>query len=129
MKPAQQSCLAAALLLTVSGVCHGVNWQWLNDAAVKSFTEQDWELLRSTARTALDRYPDGTRADWANPDNRHSGSIEVQNTRTDGSTKCRTAVFTNQAGKVTGSSRLDLCQQEDGSWKIPAASTATPAGQ
>lgn len=104
--------------LVLPGISRAMNWHWLNDSAIKSFTEKDWEMLGNAVDNALDHFPDHTTVEWSNPENHHSGTVQVLNTRKTDSGVCRTAVLKNQAEGKEGSSRVNLCRQPDNSWKI-----------
>jgi surface antigen len=108
----------AILIFAIPGVCLASNWQWLKDAPVTSFDEQDWELLQETISQTLNKDSDGDSRQWDNPETGNSGTVKVIDTR-DGSTgPCRKLVISNGALPEKGVTRLNYCRQPDGQWKI-----------
>ncbi len=107
--------LVAAPAATAQG---GGQYGWLRGSPIIKFTDKDWELLRSNARTALDDEPDGTTTSWGNPDTGHSGSITVISSFEKDGRRCRKARFSNEAGNLSGTETHDLCKVADGTWKI-----------
>ncbi|MGV6825540.1 MAG: RT0821/Lpp0805 family surface protein [bacterium] len=103
--------------LIVVSPAQAVNWGWLQDAPVQSFTDQDWELFRQTARNAVDTLPDGESSSWENPDSRNGGSVTVLKTLEETDQHCRMIEIINRTNGNTGTSRSTVCRQADGSWK------------
>lgn len=106
----------AAALVTVSA--QGQGYRWLDTSPIKFFSDEDWELMRSTARKTLDNSRDGTTANWSNPETDASGSITVISTYEEDGRRCRKTKFYNSARGLTGSGIFRLCRIEDGTWKI-----------
>lgn len=104
--------------VSFSGLLQASNWQWLKDAPLMSFDEQDMELLGETIHQALEQDTDGNRRDWHNPKTGHSGDIQVLDTRETDVGKCRLLLISNKAKPEKGVSRLTYCRQPDGEWKI-----------
>lgn len=114
------SLLLSALLLlpAVSMAEGGGMYGWLRASPVQVFTQEDWEMLRKTARETLDDAPDGTNATWRNDDTGHSGSTMVISTYEEDGRRCRKATFTNEARGMKGVQTHRLCKANDGTWKV-----------
>ena len=93
-------------------------FSWLKNSPVSHFTDEDWDLLRSTARDLLDNGEDGDKAEWANSESGAEGSVEVLNSYEEDGRTCRRAKFYNSARGLAGTGVYRLCRVEDGSWKI-----------
>ena len=91
---------------------------WLENSPVSNFTDDDWALLRQTARDMLDNGEDASKAEWSNPSTGAEGTVEVLNTYEEDGRTCRRTKFYNSAGGVTGTGLYRLCRIEDGTWKI-----------
>lgn len=118
--------LGAGLLVSLPVAA--MNWGFLKHTPVSHFTEQDWELMRAAGREALANAPDGETVGWSNPDTGAFGTIQPLKTYKARGTTCRRTEVYNNAGNASGTSRFDLCQQEDGSWQVaPQSTSATTA--
>jgi surface antigen len=95
-----------------------MNWSFLRHAPVSHFTEKDWDLLRQAGREALANAPDGDTVGWSNPDSGAFGTVQPLNTYKSQGMTCRRTEVYNSAGGVTGTSRFEFCQQEDGTWQV-----------
>ena len=89
------AAFAAALIHTTAAA---QGYGWLDTSPVRFFTDGDWEVLRGTARNALDNAADGTTASWKNPETDATGSVTVLNTYEEDGRKCRRTKFFNSAG-------------------------------
>ena len=107
--------VAAALIQTPA---FAQGYRWLDTSPVRHFTDEDWSLLRSTAREVLDNGADGSEDSWENPDSGSSGSIKVLSSFQQDGLHCRRAHFSNSAGGFHGSGIFNLRRVADGSWKI-----------
>lgn len=106
----------AAILLSASAFAQG--YRWLDTSPVAHFNDEDWTMLRSTARAVLDNGADGTEDSWRNPDSGSYGSIKVLNTYEQNGLRCRRTYFSNSAGGFHGTGIFNLCKVADGTWKI-----------
>lgn len=109
---------AALATLLIANSVNAVGQHWLDGAPVQFFNDEDWELLRTSMSHTLDNAPDGTTAEWKNPETGHAGSITVIDTNEVNGNQCRKTKFFNSAGGVTGSNVYRLCKVEDGTWKL-----------
>lgn len=107
--------LAATLM---PAAATGQGYRWLDTSPAAHFTDEDWTMLRSTAREVLDNAADGTEDSWKNPDSGASGTIKVLNTYEQEGLRCRRTYFANSAGGFHGTGIFNLCKVADGSWKI-----------
>jgi surface antigen len=106
----------AAVLVSTSAFAQG--FRWLDTSPVAHFNDEDWDMLRSTARPLLDNGADGSEDSWKNPDSGSYGSIKVLNTFQKDGLRCRRTYFSNSAGGFHGTGIFNLCKVADGSWKI-----------
>ena len=118
MKKVSALVIAATVGILISASAQSQTYKWLDTSPIKFFTDQDWELMRSTARRTLDKADDGTTAAWSNPETEASGSITVINTYEEEGRRCRKTKFFNSARGLTGTGIFRLCKVEDGTWKI-----------
>ena len=118
MKKLSALLITAAVAIFVSATARSQTYRWLDTSPIKFFTDQDWEIMRSTARRTLDDAKDGTTANWSNPETEASGSITVISTYEEEGRRCRKTKFFNSARGLTGSGIFRLCKVEDGTWKI-----------
>jgi hypothetical protein len=109
----------------VSAPAEAVNWRWLKYSPVESFTQQDWELLRGAARTALNEGKDGDTVNWDNPESGNAGYAQVLTTERGNGGTCRMLQLFNESGGTQGSTRLRLCQMEDGTWRVSKPKAAS----
>ncbi len=118
--PFNKTNLACAIILifSIPGALWASNWQWLKNAPVMSFDEQDWELLQETINQTLDKGADGDSREWRNPETGNFGSVQVLDTRITDTGSCRNLVISNTSRPEKGVTRLNYCRQPDGQWKI-----------
>jgi surface antigen len=90
----------------------------MEQSPVSHFTPEDKQIMRKTARDALDNVKDGTKIGWENPETGHSGSVKPINTIEKDGTTCRKTRFFNSAEGLTAIQIHRLCRQKDGTWKI-----------
>lgn len=109
---------AAAAAIFASATATAQGYRWLDTSPVRFFTDEDWEMLRATAREALDNGADGTEVSWKNADTDVSGTIMVMNTYEENGLRCRKTKFLNHARGLTGGGIYRLCKVADGKWKI-----------
>ena len=122
---ARMLLLGLGLLLSLP--LAAMDWTFLKNAPVSHFTDKDWELMRQAGREALANSPDGETERWSNPDTGAFGTVRPLTTYEARGTTCRRTEVYNNAGGVRGTSRFDLCQQEDGSWQQAPQRTSPAA--
>ncbi len=106
-----------AIGLFISMPAPAANWSFLQDTAVSQFSEQDWELFSKAGHEALDEAPDGETRGWNNPESGAFGTIQPLSSYQYLGMECRSTEFFNSVRNASGTSRFDLCKQED-SWKL-----------
>ena len=108
------------LILTfcIISIATAGNFQWLNDSAAQAFTEKDWEIFSAALSEALSHSEDGGIQHWSNEVSGNSGTIEVNNRRQTAYGKCRSVITSSRTERQQGISRLNMCLQPDGSWKV-----------
>jgi surface antigen len=115
-------------VVAIFGACASLAWlpasvdaqgyQWLDQSPISFFDDEDWELLRSTSREALEEGEVGETDGWHNEKTGASGTITVLETSEHEGMQCRRAKFFNSAGGVTGTGVFRMCKTADGTWKI-----------
>lgn len=127
MKRLVVAIAAMAVALTMAAPALAF-WAWMRGAAVREFTEADWEIFETQARRALEEDADGVRTDWNNPDTGNHGSIRPLKTLSFNGQRCRQLAFRNvTATGIKDQAAYHLCQQEDGTWQFVAASEINAA--
>jgi surface antigen len=94
------------------------NWSFLKNSPVESFDDDDWSLLKKTAREALENGENGIAVTWVNQKTGHSGTITPLTTKDHNGSTCRKTKFFNSANEMTGSAVFYLCKQDDETWKV-----------
>ncbi len=75
-------------------------------------TDTDWQLLKTTAKEALNTSQEGKNYFWQNPKSFNSGVITILSTdESSGGVTCRNASFTNTTKELTSTTIVKLCQQ------------------
>jgi surface antigen len=95
-----------------------VNTAFLRDSPIQVMTQEDLDLLQSSAYRALDETRDGDVLTWANPLTDAHGTITPTATWQEHGRSCRTLQFDHQVKGRSGRPKFDFCKQPDGSWKI-----------
>lgn len=113
-----RTALIGALVICFAPTANPQGFIWLDRSPVESFTEQDWALLRSAVRQALDDGDQGETFGWHNETSGASGTITVLEDSEHEGMKCRRAKFFNSAGGFTGTGHHRLCKTADGTWRI-----------
>jgi surface antigen len=107
--------LAATLLF--SSLATASNWQFLKEAPIARFGEEDLKRFREAVYATLDTEPDGKTVTWENRETGNYGKITPLDTSGTPEAKCRRVrIFNNAAGR-TGESVFHFCRQPDGEWK------------
>ena len=98
-------------------------WGWMRGAAVEDFTEADWDLVKSNARSTLDSAADGEQVNWHNEESGNKGAMKVIMTfQYDNQTCRRMAVLSISRKGQRGVANYNLCQQPDTTWMFVADS-------
>lgn len=112
--------LFSGLLFSLCFQCNvsasGLNW--LDDSAIRYFTDDDMELMISTMRISLNNSDDGVTLDWKNPATGSSGSVTPVATAIKNDMICRKTKFINNAEGREGNSTFVFCKYPDNKWKI-----------
>jgi surface antigen len=82
-----------------------------------NFVLEDWEILRQTARLALNDRPDGEVLEWSNPESGSRGTLVALDTAEQGGRTCRSLKFEHEAGGARESEVLRFCQHPEGIWQ------------
>jgi len=91
---------------------------FLSKSPIAYFTSEDSRLLKETLYDVLDNKLDGKTVKWVNKESGHFGKIKSTKTFTQKGCTCRTVMFFNSAGGVTGQGSFNFCKQ-NGVWKTP----------
>jgi len=84
-----------------------------------SLDKADIAYYNQTTQIALEKTSIGTKSEWKNPDNDHSGAITPTKTyQTAGGKFCREFTQTVNIGGKTEEAYGTACRQEDGSWQL-----------
>lgn len=84
-----------------------------------NLNRQDLDIMRETARTALNDEPDGSTLEWENPQTGNSGTVTVVRSFEYQGLPCRRirhAIKTKGVADVHGAEWTQC--QKDGAWKI-----------
>lgn len=108
--------LLASAALPLTG--NASNMRFLEFSPSAHFTDKDWELLRSTAKTLLDDGEKGKSATWKNDENGHNGKLTVLDSFSDFGTTCRRMKVFNDAGEVSATRVVTMCRNKEGLWKV-----------
>ncbi len=100
------------------GQAQAANFRWMNFSPERHFTEQDWEMVTSTADQALNQGKDGELFTWNNPDSGSSGSLTPKDAENREGMPCRVLTITNNAQGLSSTGTNLLCKQANGEWKI-----------
>lgn len=118
MKRQFLSVLMLCLLVSTSPSLLAANFAWLNNSAVRAFTDEDWTLTMANIRDTLDNAADGETRRWLNPASKAGGTATPLRTDAVDGVHCRILRTEQSAGGASGSSVQRFCQGEDGSWSF-----------
>ncbi|WP_198264434.1 hypothetical protein [sulfur-oxidizing endosymbiont of Gigantopelta aegis] len=93
-----------------------VNMQYLKYSPVASFEPEDFEMLQTVGRKALDENKDGVTSEWANTETGNSGSITPLDSSTIDEMHCRKTKLFNKAKDKSGQAVFTFCKVGD-RWK------------
>ena len=113
-----KSVTALCLMLVLTANLYAVNMQYLKYSPVADFTAEDFEMLQTTGKKALEENKDGVTSEWKNPESKNSGSITPLETSTIDGMNCRKVKIFNQTSITSGSVVFTFCQVSDGKWKV-----------
>jgi surface antigen len=92
--------------------------QFLREAPVSFFNEEDVRLFKEAVHRTLEKVPDGEISSWQNPATESAGVMKPIKTYQDNGTTCRTLEILNRAAGRTRETEFDFCKQPDGKWKL-----------
>lgn len=107
----------AALFLWAAPVV-AFNTQFLEDAPIARFNDEDVDIMMRSLHDALDAAGDGEQVEWSNNKTGHHGSTTPLDTITKDGQHCRNAVIRTFADHLEGSARYLLCKEKDGNWQV-----------
>ena len=113
--------IVAVVLLFVHGAAVAVNLRWLENSAVRYFSDEDWRLANGAADEALESRSDGEAVEWHNPKTGNSGRAVALRSLERAGNPCRELAVENRAKGMAGRSVFLFCQQPAGEWKIVPA--------
>ncbi len=96
---------------------YAFNAQFLKDAAVAEFSNEDYDLLLATLDSALNHNEDGASSKWDNPQTGHSGIITPLDSSVIKNMQCRKVKIINHAKNNHGQPVFTFCKV-DNQWKI-----------
>jgi len=94
------------------------NLKFLEDTVISSFNDEDFKLMTSAIKKALDNNKDGEVTTWKNSETGNAGAIAPANTFEKDGMTCRRIKIINRSGEKKGKSEFNYCKVADGSWKI-----------
>lgn len=97
--------------------------QFLNNSAERFFTQEDWDLAVDAAKEAI-KAPEHKVVEWRNPKTNNHGDMSARSIGTLEGRPCRALSMVSWARGRTNSSSYILCEQEDGTWRIPGSGAA-----
>ncbi|NQY25673.1 MAG: hypothetical protein HRT92_00685 [Piscirickettsiaceae bacterium] len=102
-----------SILLSTQANAIELNLNLIDNSALTMLTDSDWDLLRATAKEALNNSPDGNSHVWKNNDTSNAGVITILSTDESNGNVCRNTRFINTAGNLTSTTLVNLCKEED----------------
>lgn len=116
--PALNKLLLLATLVATPALAGNV--AFLKDSPLSKMNNEDLELLRAAARSALNHTEDGAQQRWENPQSGAAGVLTPLETFDRDGTHCRRLEIFNDARGSQGRSVQVFCRQPDGTWKAAA---------
>lgn len=117
MKIKQQISFLILLFIIPTTLLFASNYSFLDNSALTFFTDTDKNLMMKNIMTALNRYSDGKKASWKNPQTGAWGFAIPSHTATKKGLTCRNLKIFNSASRVTGESNYRLCKFKK-EWKF-----------
>ena len=105
--------LSLTVLISTQVNAMELNLNLVDKSALTMLTDSDWDLLRATAKEALNNAPDGSSHIWKNNDTSNAGVITILSTNENNGNFCRNTRFINTAADLTSTTLVNLCKQED----------------
>jgi hypothetical protein len=81
--------------------------------ALPRLTEEDWRLLKETAKGALDNHSESTSHVWRNSQTSNAGVITILSTENNKNNYCRNTRFITNTNELTTTAFVKLCKQGD----------------
>lgn len=108
------------ILLSLFFPAHGYsfNINFLEDAPVAQFNEEDVDLMLNNFYKAMDNNQDGESSEWKNEKTGHHGIATPLNTIEGADGVCRNVKIENFASSEKGTSEFRFCKASDGEWQI-----------
>ena len=110
---------AIMLLCLHPMMLQAANYNWLNNAPVSYFTEQDWDLAKTAAKNLLELGKQGESASWDNPDSSNGGTYILLENQINEDQICHLMNVEHRAKTLKAEAKHVFCKQPDGSWKRP----------
>ena len=110
--------LCISVLACQAGAAMAINLNFLRNAPISRFNQQDIQLLQEAFLKAMDSGADGTTVEWANDRTGASGTITPTERFQRGGAECRTARFTTRFRALTGGGEFSFCKNSKGDWLL-----------
>jgi len=125
LKTAIASLLAVSAFALTPAHALDLNLNLEDNSALTILSDTDWDMLRTTAKEALNNSPDGSSHVWKNIDTSNAGVITILSTDDKNGRFCRNTRFINTAGELTSTTFVNLCKLEDTWTEASPRSTTT----
>ncbi|MCK5649209.1 MAG: hypothetical protein KAI22_10045 [Gammaproteobacteria bacterium] len=112
-----KSVIALCFILMLATNSYAVNMQHLKYSPVARFTPEDFEMLQTTAKKALNDNKNGVSSEWKNPESNNSGSITPLNTSMIDGMHCRKVEIINRTESKSGTTVFTFCKVGE-RWKV-----------
>jgi hypothetical protein len=104
-----------AVLATALPVA-AANLNFLKDAPISKFTEEDLKIFTQTRDQLLNTGKDGETREWSNPATKASGKINIVKSFERDGLRCRSLKITNRAKGLSQTNPANFCQQASQEW-------------
>ncbi|MBL4744135.1 MAG: hypothetical protein JKX87_05805 [Cycloclasticus sp.] len=111
-------------LISTQAISLDLSLPYEETTALTILTGDDWDLLKTTAREALNNSEDGSSHAWQNDKTLHAGVVTILTTTITDNSHCRNTRFINTAGELTSTTLVNLCKQGD-KWTEASPRTTT----
>jgi len=112
------SVLLSVALLIAAPAANATNSWFAKRSAVAHMSDADRAILTGAMQTLLSDKPDGSAAEWSNPDTGSHGTLQVAGTHEDYGTTCRLLRMTNMAKQIISKGDFRLCKDDEGVWRF-----------
>jgi surface antigen len=92
------------------------NLDFMKDAPIASFTDQDMQLFKQTLSGVLDDGTIGEARSWSNPDTKARGEVTAVKSFEREAVPCRRVAVKNWAKGRSASGKYNFCKQPSGQW-------------